>query len=88
MLVLDVQSEMKRASLRARSAILLSSISVVISLIALAVAVHYEAVRSAASQVAALSGQPAPRVRVPTKVEIKRAGPLERTEDGGVIRTS
>jgi hypothetical protein len=73
MLVVDVTGETQRACRRARFAVVLSWLSVVISLIALGVAVEHETVWSAASHVAALSGQPPPLVRVPTKAETKRA---------------
>jgi hypothetical protein len=71
MLALDVKVESQRACRRALFAVVLAFISVGISLIALAVAVRHELVRSVASQVAAASGQPAPLARVPTKAEIK-----------------
>ena len=78
MLAAAVHVEMNRASRRARFAVLLSLVSVVISLFALAVAVHHEAAQSAASRVAAWSSEPAPLVRVPTKAEIKRAQDMWR----------
>jgi hypothetical protein len=73
MLVADVKGETQRAWRRARFAVVLSWLSVVISLIALGVAAQHEAVWSAASHVAASSGQPPPLVRIPTEAEIKHA---------------
>ena len=63
MLVVDVKGETQRAWRRARFAVVLSWLSVVVSLIALGVAVQHEAVWSAASHAAASSGQPPPLYR-------------------------